>query len=63
MKFEYIYIYIYIYIYANLSGLMIHVLNCEIAVSEFELLSHYNVHFHINALKKGMKPRIPTTMI
>ena len=31
-------------------------LGYSVEVSEFELQSHYYVHFRINTLKKGFKP-------
>ena len=33
--------------------------NCNIVVCEFELQSHYYVHFWTNTLGKGMYPFIP----
>ena len=35
-------------------GVMVKALDCEIVVSEFELQSHYYVHFRTNTLGKGM---------
>ena len=36
--------------------LVVKVLDCGIVVSEFELQSHYYVHFRTNTLGKGMTP-------
>ena len=41
---------------------MANVLNCKIVVSEFELQSHYYVHFRINTLGKGMNSLILPAM-
>ena len=38
---------------------MAKVLGCGLAISEFELLSRFYVHFRTNTLGKGMKPVIP----
>ena len=38
----------------NPRGVVANVLDCDIVVSEFELLSRYYVHFRTNALGKGM---------
>ena len=39
---------------------MVNVLNCDIDIlSEFELQSHYYVHFWINTLGKGMNYHPP----
>ena len=35
---------------------MANVLDCDIVVSEFELQSRYNIHFHTNTFWKGMTP-------
>ena len=35
------------------------VLDCDIIVNEFELQSHYYVHFRTNTVEKGMNPLIP----
>ena len=37
---------------------MVKALDCGIVVSEFELQSHYYVHFRTNILGKGMNPFI-----
>ena len=33
--------------------------NCALEVSEFELQSHYYVHFQVSTLRKDMKRLIP----
>ena len=38
----------------SFCGVVVDVLDCDIIVSEFELLSYYFVHFWTNALAKGM---------
>ena len=43
-------------------GVVANVLDCDIVGSEFELESHYHVHFQTNAPGKGMKPLIPSAM-
>ena len=40
-------------------SVMVKVLDCGIVVSEFELQSHYYVHFRTNTIGKGMNPLIP----
>ena len=42
--------------------LMVKAMDCGIVVSEFELQSHYYVHFLTNTLGKGMKPLILPAM-
>ena len=73
----YIYIYIYLYIYMracvrtqnnkNLVGgprsVIPNALDCDIAVSEFELHSRYNVPFQTNSIEKGMNPLIPPVVV
>ena len=44
------------------GGVMVNVLDCEIVVREFELQSHYYVHFRANTLGKGMNPLILPAM-
>ena len=39
-------------------GVMVKAMDCGIALSEFELQSHYYVHFRANTLGKGMNPLI-----
>ena len=39
-------------------GVMVKPINCRIVVSEFELKSHYYVHFQNNTVGKGMNPFI-----
>ena len=43
-------------------GVMFIALDCGIAVSVFELQSHYYVHFRTNTPGKGMNPLIPLSM-
>ena len=40
------------------DGVLAHKLDCDIAISEFELKSSYSVHFWTNTLGKGMNPLI-----
>ena len=42
--------------YQRISGVVVNVQDCDIVVSEFELNSHYYVHFRTNTLGKGMNP-------
>ena len=35
-------------------GLLVKAMDCEIVVNEFELQSHYNVHFRTNTLWKDI---------
>ena len=37
-------------------------MDCGIVVSKFVLQSHYNVHFQVNTLGKGMNPLILPSM-
>ena len=37
----------------------VNLLDCNILMSEFKFQSHFNVHFQINTLEKGMNPLIP----
>ena len=39
-------------------GVMVNAMDCESVVSEFELQSHYYVHFRKNTLRKGMNSLI-----
>ena len=39
-------------------GVMVKAMDYETVVSEFELQSHYHVHFRTNTLGKGMNPLI-----
>ena len=41
------------------DGIVSNMLNCDMAVSNFELQSCYNIHFRTNIRKKGMKPLTP----
>ena len=43
-----------------LRGIVGNILDSDIVVSEFELLSLYYVHFWTNTFRKGMNPLIPT---
>ena len=43
-------------------GVMVKALDCTIVVSEFELQSHYYVHFQTNTLGKGMNLLILPSM-
>ena len=43
-------------------GVMVKAMDCQIIVSEFELQSHYYVHFRANTLGKGMNPLILPAM-
>ena len=43
----------------NPCGVMANILNCSLAVSEFELPLYYYVYFWTNALRKGMNSLIP----
>ena len=43
-------------------GVMVKVMDCGIVISEFELQSHYVVHFRTNTLGKGMNPLILPAM-
>ena len=43
-------------------GVMVKAMDSGIVVSEFELQSHYYVHFRTNTLGKGMNPRILPAM-
>ena len=43
-------------------GVMVKVIDFEIVVNEFELQSHYYVHFWTNTLGKGMNPLILLAM-
>ena len=43
-------------------SVMVKAMDCEIVVSEFELLSRYYVHFRTNTLGKGMNPLILPAM-
>ena len=53
-------------LYANVRGCpcgaMVKAMDCGIVVSEFELQSHYYVHFPTNTLGKGMNPLILPAM-
>ena len=42
----------------NRHGVMVNVLECDIVVSEFKLLSHYYVQFWINTLGKSIEASI-----
>ena len=39
-------------------SVMVKAMDCGIVISEFELQSHYYVHFRTNTLGKGMNPII-----
>ena len=41
---------------------MVKAMVCEIGACEFELQSHYYVHFQANTLGKGMNPHILQAM-
>ena len=41
---------------------MAKVLDCSLEVNEFDLKSHYYIHFQINPLQKDMNPLIPPVM-
>ena len=43
-------------------GVMVKAMDCGIVVREFELQSHYYVHFQVNTLGKGMNPLILPAM-
>ena len=43
-------------------GVMVKAMDCEIVESEFELQSHYYVHFQTNTLGKSMNPFILPAM-
>ena len=43
-------------------GVMVKAMDCGIVVSEFELQSHYYIHFWTNTLEKGMNPLILPAM-
>ena len=43
-------------------GIMVKTMDSGIVVSEFELKSHYYIHFRTNTLGKGMKPLILPAM-
>ena len=52
--------YLYIYIYIGRGEVSVaKVLDCDIVVSEFELVSHYYINFQTNTHGKGMNPLIP----
>ena len=42
----------------RLRGITAKMLDCDLKVSEFELQSHYYVHFQTNTLRKGINPLI-----
>ena len=42
--------------YRSPNDVMEKVLDCDLKVSEFELQSHYYIHFQMNILGKGMNP-------
>ena len=44
------------------QGVMVKAMDYGIVVSEFELQSHYYVHFRANTLGKGMNPLILQAM-
>ena len=66
-SYLYIYLYIYIYVYISIYFSLylpiwinrespwcnLNVLDCDIVVSDFELQTHYHVHFRTNTLRKG----------
>ena len=43
-------------------GVMFKAMDCGIVVREFELQSHYYVHFRANTIGKGMNPLILPAM-
>ena len=43
-------------------GVMVKAMDCGIVLSEFELQSHYYVHFRANTIGKGMNPLILPAM-
>ena len=43
----------------GLRGVVVNMVDWDIVVSEFELLSRYDVCFRTNTLGRGMKPFIP----
>ena len=45
-----------------LYGVMVKALDCGFIVCEFELQSHYHIHFHTNNIVKGMNPLILSAM-
>ena len=59
----YIYIYIMKFWLLNSGGVVANKLDCDIAVSTFELQSRYYIHFHTNPLGKGMDPLIPPASV
>ena len=43
-------------------GVVANFLDCDIVENEFELQSHYYVHFQTNIVRKGVDPLIPPAM-
>ena len=41
-------------------GVVVNVQDCEIAISEFELLLRNYIHFSTDTFEKGVNPLIPT---
>ena len=46
----------------SFSGVVANLLDCGIVVSEFELQSHYYIHFRTDALAKVRTPFLPEGM-
>ena len=53
----------YIVVWGSFRSFMANVMDCDIVICEFELLSPYNVHVRINTPGKGMHSLITAAMV
>ena len=57
------YFFIYITMGGSLYDVVSYMLDYNIVVSQFELWSHYYVHFQTNTREKGMNPLTPSYVL